>query len=99
MKLAVSANGREVRQFSAFVAMLCPGITPGTFTTQIGTAIVPKARVDPDGRFLAALTQGKETAVRIRGRVLNGKVVQGRAELSVGTCTGSTSFSAQRAAR
>ena len=37
--------------------------------------------------------------MRIRGRVLNGKVVQGRAELSVGTCTGSTSFSAQRAAR
>ncbi len=99
VKLNVSANGREVRQFSAFVAMLCPGITPGTFTTQIGTALVPKARLDPDGRFLAALTRGQDTAVRIRGRVLNGKVVQGRAELSVGTCSGSTSFGAQRAAR
>ena len=96
VKLDVSASGREVRRFSAFVAMLCPGITPGTFTTQIGTALVPRARLDPDGRFLAALTQGKETAVRIRGRVRNGTVVQGRAELSVGTCTGSTSFSARR---
>jgi hypothetical protein len=97
VKLTVSPNGRELRQFSAFVAMLCPGITPGTFTTQIGTALVPKARLDPDGRFIAALTPGKDTAVRIRGRVLNGKVVQGRAELSVGTCSGSTAFSAQHA--
>ena len=79
------------------MAMLCPGITPGTFTTQIGTAIVPRRGSTPTGGSSAALTQGKETAVRIRGRVLNGKVVQGRAELSVGTCTGSTSFSAQRA--
>jgi hypothetical protein len=94
--LKVSANGRQVRDFSAFVAMTCPGIDPGTFTTQIGTAKIASVRLDPDGRFVAAAVR-TGSVIRIRGKVGGGRVLAGRAELSLGTCTGSSAFTAKRA--
>ena len=97
VKLRVAASGREIRAFSAFVAMTCPGVTPGTFTTQIGTASIARARLDPDGRFLAVVTPRGSTSIRIRGKVAGGRILAGRAELSVGNCTGSSAFTAKRA--
>jgi hypothetical protein len=76
--------------------MLCPGLTPGTFTTQIGTAAVARARIDPGGRFIAVAVPDRSTAVRVRGRVAGGRVVEGRVELTVGTCSGSVRFTARR---
>jgi len=95
VKLKIARGGREVRDFRAFVPMTCPGVTPGTFTTQVGTAAVKKAKVAPDGSFVAALTDDG-TAIRIRGRLKGRQVSGGRAELSVGACTGSLNFKARR---
>jgi hypothetical protein len=96
VKLKVARGGRDVRDFRAFVPMTCPGVTPGTFTTQIGMASLKKARVAPDGSFVAASTPDAATTIRIRGKLKGQRVTGGRAELSVGTCSGSLIFSAKR---
>jgi hypothetical protein len=75
--------------------MLCPSVSPGQFTTQIGTAAIARARIAPDGRFVAASTPRSGTAIRVRGRLRKGKV-SGRVELSVGDCSGSSAYSAAR---
>jgi hypothetical protein len=93
--MRVSANGRQLRDVSAFVAMTCPGIDPGTFTTQIGTVRIASVKLDPDGRFVAAAVRNG-SVMRIRGKVGGGRVTGGRAELSLGTCTGSSAFTARR---
>jgi hypothetical protein len=97
VRLEVTGRGRQVRDFRAFVPMLCPGISPGQFTTQIGTATVRRARIAPDGRFVAASTPGRETAISLRGRLRGRRVSGGRAKLSVSNCSGSASFKAGRA--
>jgi hypothetical protein len=89
-------HGRELRGFKAFVPMTCPGVTAGQFTTQIGTAALKKAKIAPDGSFVAAASPERGTTLRIRGYVKRRKVTAGRVELSVGTCTGSAAFSASR---
>jgi hypothetical protein len=89
-------KGRTLRDFKAQVAMLCPGVTAGQFTTQIGTALVSKIRVAPDGSFVGVATPARETAIRVRGRLVGAKLTGGRVELSVGTCTGDTSFRVRR---
>jgi len=79
--------------------MLCPGITAGQFTTQIGTAKIATVRIAPDGRFVGAAAPFANTAIRVRGRLAGRKVRDGRIELSVGNCSASQSFSASRAGR
>ena len=95
MRLEVVRRGRGIRGFKAFVAMTCPSVQPGQFTTQIGTAVIGKTRVAPDGRFVAAATKRGST-MRIRGRVVKGRVKEGRAELSVGPCVGNTAYAARK---
>jgi hypothetical protein len=90
----VVGDGRGVRSFKAFVPMLCPSVTPGQFTTQIGTAVISRARIAPDGSFVSAATRSG-SAIRVRGRVRARKVT-GRVELSVGACSGSSTYSAAR---
>ena len=97
VRLTVTDRGRTLRGFRAFVPMLCPGVSPGQFTTQIGTAIVRRARIAPDGRFVAVSTSGRDTAIKLRGRLQRRKVSGGRVQLSVGNCSGSATFRASRA--
>jgi len=97
VRLTVTDRGRTLRGFRAFVPMLCPGVSPGQFTTQIGTAIVSRAKIAPDGRFVAASTSGGDTAIKLRGRLQRRAVSGGRVQLSVGNCSGSASFRASRA--
>jgi hypothetical protein len=94
VKLTIAGNGRQLRNFRALVAMTCPSVTPGQFTTQIGTAAIKSARIAPDGSFVAATTRSG-SSIRVRGR-LQGRRVTGRVELSVGTCVGNSAFSARR---
>jgi hypothetical protein len=95
VRLRIVGDGRGVRSFKAFVPMLCPSVTQGQFTTQIGTATISRARIAPDGSFVAASTPRSGTAIRTRGR-LRGRKVTGRVELSVGSCTGNAAYSASR---
>jgi hypothetical protein len=90
----VSGGGRTVRAFSAQVAMLCPGIQPGQFTTQIGKAFLGRIKVAPDGSFIGAATPEGRTAIRVIGRLRRG-VARGRVSLSVGPCIGNAKFSAR----
>ena len=95
VRLKVTRRGREVRDFEAFVAMTCPGVQPGQFTTQVGSAKIGKAKVDPDGRFVAAAKRSG-SSMRIRGRVRNRRITEGRVELSVGACVGNSAYGARR---
>jgi hypothetical protein len=92
----VARNGRELRRFHAFVPMLCPGVTAGQFTTQIGTATIARVRIAPDGRFVAAAKPEADTAILLRGRLRHRRISGGRVKLSVGTCTGNASYQARR---
>ena len=80
VKFKVTKKGKELRGFSAFVAMTCPGVTAGQFTTQIGTAAFTRVKVAPDGSFVAAASRQGST-MRLRGK-LKGRRVSGRVELS-----------------
>ena len=75
--------------------MTCPGVQPGQFTTQIGTVAIDKSKVAPDGRFVATARKAGST-MRIRGRIVKGRVKEGRAELSLGPCVGNTAYAARR---
>jgi hypothetical protein len=90
-------EGRTIRGFTAQVTMLCPGLTTGDLTTQVGAAPVARIRVAPDGSFVGVATPGRRTSVRVRGRLAGSRLTGGRVELSVGTCTGSGTFRARRA--
>ncbi len=90
----VASRGRELRAFNAKVPMTCPGVQPGTFTTQIGTATFKRVKIAPDGRFVAARTQNGST-MRVRGKLRNRRV-KGRTELSLGPCVGNAGYSAKR---
>jgi hypothetical protein len=92
----VARNGRELRRFHAFVPMLCPGVTAGQFTTQIGTATIARVKIAPDGRFVAAAKPEADTAILLRGRLRHRRISGGRVKLSVGTCTGNASYQAKR---
>lgn len=92
-----SVQGRTVRGFKALVPMLCPSLPAGQFTTQIGTASIARIRVAPDGGFVGVATPNAQTTIRVRGRLVGAKLTGGRVELSVGTCSGSTSFRVRHA--
>jgi hypothetical protein len=94
-RLTATGDGRRIKGFTTSVPMLCPGIPPGTFTTLIGTAALRAMKVAPDGSFVGVSTPSGKTSIRVRGKLRNRRV-SGRAELSVGTCTGSIKFSARR---
>ena len=89
-------EGSTVRGFSATVTMLCPGVTAGQLSTQAGVAAIARVRLAPDGSFVAATTAGRETSIRVHGRLAGSRLTGGRVELSVGTCTGSGTFRARR---
>ncbi len=89
-------EGRTIRGFTATVTMLCPGVTAGQLTTQAGVAPVARIRLAPDGSFVGATTAGRETSIRVRGRLAGSRLTGGRVELSVGSCTGSGTFRARR---
>ncbi len=99
VKFRVARGGRDVRAFSAFVPMLCPGITAGQFTTQIGTALIPRAKIAPNGVFIAAATPAAGTAISVRGRLANKRVTKAVVTLSVGSCSGQQTFTARRKGR
>ena len=96
-RLRVARDGRELRGFEAEVPLLCPSILPGTpATTETGYAAVGPIRIAPDGSFLG-VTTGKNTAIRVRGKLQARRVYAGVVELSVEHCAGSLEFTAQRA--
>jgi hypothetical protein len=90
-------QGRTLRGFKAFVPMLCPSLPAGQFTTQIGTATIARIRIAPDGGFVGTATPEAQTTIRVRGRLVGSKLTGGRVELSVGTCSGNTSFRVRHA--
>jgi hypothetical protein len=95
VRLRVVGGGRLIRGFQSDVAMLCPGVVAGQFTTQIGRAAIGRIRIAPDGTFIAAATIAEDTGALVRGRVARGKVT-GSAKLSIRTCSGVHRFSAKR---
>jgi hypothetical protein len=94
VKFKVAKKGKELRGFSAFVAMTCPGVTAGQFTTQVGTATFKRVKIAPDGSFVGAASR-QGSAMRLRGK-LKGRRVSGRVELSLGACVGNTAYRASR---
>jgi hypothetical protein len=95
VRLRIARRGRELRDFSAQVAMLCPAPgTVGQFTTQIGPAAVKRVRIAPDGSFVGVARPERATSIRIRGRLKGRRITGGRVELSVGPCQGSAAFTA-----
>lgn len=102
-RLRVAGAGRRIRGLTVRVTMVCPVVTPpgsigGQITTRAGVAIVGDARIAPDGRFVGAGTAAGG-AVRVTGRVRSGRLADGVARLSQGTCTGTAHFTARRTGR
>jgi hypothetical protein len=95
VKFKVTKKGRELRGFSAFVPLTCPGITPGTFTTMIATAMISRAKIAPDGSYVGVLAE-EGVSIRLRGKIKGRKVTGGRVEMSEGSCVGNSAYSARR---
>jgi hypothetical protein len=99
VRFRVAGGGRTITGFRAGVTMLCPQVGlpfgQGQLTTQAGFAIVRSARIAPDGRFIATYARNG-TAALVRGTLRGGRLTGGVAELSVGTCSGSGTFTARR---
>lgn len=95
----VAGGGRTLTGLKVGVTMLCPQVGlpggQGQLTTQAGVAAIRSARIAPDGRFIASAAS-KGSAVLVRGRLRGGRLTGGVAALSVGTCTGSGTFTARR---
>lgn len=88
--------GRSIRDLRVAVSLLCP--TPGMvspFTTQAATALVPGARIAPDGSFVAITVRGG-ASVRIFGRLTGTSLAGATAEMSRGGCSGTARFAARR---
>lgn len=99
VRFRVTGGGRTITGFRAAVTMVCPQVGlpggQGQVTTRAGFAVISRARIAPDGRFIAAAT-GRGSAALVRGTVRGGRLTGGVAELSVGTCSGSGKFTARR---
>ncbi len=91
----VTNGGRTLKSAKVQVVMLCP--TPGLispFTIQLGTGIVPSTKIAPDGRFVgSAVSNGH--AIVMSGRIV-GRKATGTLRMSLGGCTGTSSFVAKR---
>ena len=96
VRFTVARAGRELRGSRAFVPMLCPGVEPGQFTTQIGTAAVKRVKIAPDGRFVAASKPGANTSILLTRRLRGRKVSGGRVKLTVRDCSGNSGYRAGR---
>jgi hypothetical protein len=91
----VSGRGRKIRAGRFQLTLLCP--TPGMinpFTTQIADAPLPRARIAPDGSFVFAGVVSRHASF-VHGRI-RGRSASGRADLSLGVCTGGASWRAKR---
>jgi hypothetical protein len=81
------------------VTILCPQVGlpggQGQLTTRAGFAQFRSARIATDGRFVASATRSG-SAVLVRRKVRGRRLTGGIAQLSVGTCTGSGTFTATR---
>ncbi len=91
----VRGAGREIRSFAGKITALCPAAVPGQFIPQLEVFAIPRARIAPDGRFLATVPDGKQR-VRIAGRLRGGAVVGGEIAWTDGLCTGTGTFTARR---
>jgi len=94
VRFRVSGRGRTVKAGRFQILLLCP--TPGMvnqFTTQLADAPLTSARVAPDGSFVFAGAV-RDHVTFIKGRI-RGKRATGRANLSLGHCTGAADFSAK----
>ncbi len=86
------AHDPEVqRHLTAF----CVGPTIADNRLIAAVAPVPKAKVAPDGRFLAVY-RPSSTTITLRGRLHGRRVTGGKVEISFSTCAGSTTFAATR---
>jgi len=100
VRLRIGKRGTTISGASIRVLMVCPAVTApgsvgGQITTQTGFAQISSAPIAPDGRFVAAgAAQG--SSVWIHGRVRRGRVLSGVAKLSIGTCSGTATFTAAR---
>jgi hypothetical protein len=74
-----------------------PVVTLGAGTSKLATAKLAKMKVAPDGSFPGAATPEAATSIRVRGKLKGRRITGGRAELSVGPCSGSARFTAERA--
>ena len=73
--------------------LLCPGIPPSPSTIQAATALVPKAKIAPDGTFVASVAdQGH--AILLWGR-LGDDQASGTVIMSLGPCTGRAAIKVQ----
>lgn len=90
---SVAPRGRELRAFRARLVTYCITNTGIGGTTLTGVALVPKARIAPDGRFYG-FSRSNGSIVTIQGRV-QGRRVSGTVELSVGQCVGSAAIRAR----
>jgi len=91
----VSGKGRRISAGRFQVTLLCP--TPGMvnpFTIQIADAPLPRARIAPDGSFVFAGVVSKH-ATFVHGRI-RGRSASGKANLSLGVCTGGAGWRAKR---
>lgn len=91
----VSGKGRTISAGRFQLALLCP--TPGMvsqFTTQIADAPLTKAKIAPDGSFAWAGTV-KGHAAYVDGK-LTGRSAVGTVRLTLGTCTGRSTFKASK---
>jgi hypothetical protein len=89
--------GQDAARLQGLRPDALPEPPAGQFTTQIGTAAIARIRIGPDGGFVGVATPKDQTTIRVRGRLVSAKLTGGRVELSVGTCSGSTSFRVRHA--
>lgn len=97
----VADAGRRIRDLRATVTMVCPavpapGSVGGQITTQAGVALVPSARIAPDGRFVGVIARDGASGL-VRGRLAGRALSDGHVQLRVGPCVGSVRFGARRA--
>lgn len=96
LEVAVKRGGKELGGFKALVPALCPGLDPGSFTTQIVTATFPRIKIAPDGRFVAARSPDPSQAFAVSGRIKGRKLTEGVITVSAGACSATRTFAGRR---
>ncbi len=96
LEAAVRRSGKELGGLKAQVPALCPGVDPGTFTTQIVAVAFARIRIAPDGRFVAARSPDPSQAFSVSGRIKGRKLTEGVITVSVGSCSATRTFAGRR---